>query len=403
MLTRLTIAFYALVLAVAGCGGNGNPPPPNVRGCWGTGCAMVTTSHYNPDFTGVGTLNAVQMAQNKIVRDLDASLDPDTSLFIDGNNKLYVLNRTNGALRRYDLASLAVEEEIPTGTAEAPNTTSMPGDFWRAPTGYFFVSLSGNDAKHALGVLDESQPNAGVIDYIEIPAAATDPDGMPEAGTIYACKGLVYVLLGDYTIMGRNVVYNGNGRIAIVDPIKDQTLGFITLAGKNPSGIAAEGSDCSHVLVTTASSLTTQPDGTAGIERVDLGARSSSGFVVTDTTLGGRPSGITVASPTLAFVQMYADPQMGADGMIYLASAKVAAWNPSTGAALGDVTGNAGFINFAKVSPDGLLFVGVGAFGGMAEPGKLAQGLYWGKADGTALPATPIDLGDTPQAIAFQP
>jgi hypothetical protein len=38
----------------------------------------------------------------------------------------------------------------------------------------------------------------------------------------------------------------------------------------------------------------------------------------------------------------------------------------------------------------------------MAEPGKSAQGLYVGPADGTMLPAAPIDLGDTPSAIAFQ-
>jgi hypothetical protein len=154
--------------------------------------------------------------------------------------------------------------------------------------------------------------------------------------------------------------------------------------------------------VATSSDLTSAPDGTAGIERVDLKARTSQGFVARDLDLAGRPFSIATVSSKLAFVGMYFDPQMDATGKIVLGSAKVASWNPSSGAMLGDATGKAGFLNFAKVGGDGNLYVGVGAFGGMAEPGKLAQGLYVGRADGTPLGTTPIDLGDTPSAIAFQ-
>ncbi|MGZ3439914.1 MAG: hypothetical protein ACXVDD_10365 [Polyangia bacterium] len=110
---RLGTIAVAATLVVTGCD-NGRPTPAEVRGCWGSDCAIVTTSHYNADFSGVGTINAVQMSQSKIVRNLDSSLDPDVALDASAD-KLYVLNRTVGSLRRYDLAKLAIEEEIATG------------------------------------------------------------------------------------------------------------------------------------------------------------------------------------------------------------------------------------------------------------------------------------------------
>jgi hypothetical protein len=394
---------FILVAAVAAVGcDNGKPTPPNVRGCWGSGCAVVTTSHYNADFTGVGTINAVQMSQNKIVKGIDSSLDPDVAIDISLNDKLYVLNRTTGSLRRYDLATFAVEEEIATGTADAPNTLSAPYDFFRSTTSSkIYVTLAGNDAAHALGVLDEAQPNAGVVKYVAVPAAAGDSDGHPELSAPYECKDKLYVLSQSYTFAGTGVSY-AEGRIAVIDEKTDTLDGMITLAGKNPGAIVAEGDDCTKALVATSSDLTASPDGTAGIERVDLAAKTSSGFVVKDTDLQGRPFTIEKVSSKLAFVGMYFDPQMDATGKIVLGSAKVIAWNPSTATAMGDVTGKAGFINFVKAGPDGQLYVGVGTFAGTSDSPKIAAGLYIGKADGSMLPSTPLDLGDTPSAIAFQ-
>jgi hypothetical protein len=397
------LKFTAYVVAaafLAGCGGT--TPPADVRGCWGTGCAIVTTSHYNPDFSGVGTINAVQMNQSKIVKNIDSSLDPDIALDTDGT-KLYVLNRTHGSLRTYDFATVAIQEEIATGSSAAPNTTSAPFGFWRSDTSSkIYVTLAGNDAAHALGIIDEAQPNAGVVSYVSVPAAATDSDGNPELSSLYACNGTLYALSQSYTFMGTGISY-AEGRIAAIDLKTDALLGFITLAGKNPSAIVAEGDDCNKVLVATSSDLTSVPDGTGGIERVDLAARTSQGFIAHDTDLAGRPFSLTKVSSKLWYVGMYFDPQMDDTGKIVLGSAKVAAWNPASPTTLmGDATGKAGFINFVELGSDNQLYVGVGTFAGTSTSPKLAQGLYVGKADGSMLPGTPLDLGDTPSAIAFQ-
>ena len=84
----------ALLASLAGC----KKIPENVRGCYGDGCAIITTSKYNPDFTGVGTLNTVKFPDRTIVRNLDTTLDPDIALAVQGND-LWVLNRAVASLR----------------------------------------------------------------------------------------------------------------------------------------------------------------------------------------------------------------------------------------------------------------------------------------------------------------
>ncbi len=401
MLRIAPLAVATALALAAGCN-NAKPAPADLRSCWGTGCAIVTTSHYNPDYSGVGTINAIQMSQSKVVRNIDSSLDPDVALDISANDKLYVLDRDVGSLRRYDLATVAIEEEIATGSSAAPNTASFPYGFWRSDSSSkIYVTLAGNDAAYALGVVDEATPDAGVTKFIAVPAAASDSDGKPELSSLYACDGTLYALSQSYTLMGADISY-AEGRIAVIDLKSDTLTGFITLAGKNPASIVAEGDDCHHVLVATSSDLTSPPDGTGGIERVDLAARTTQGFITQDTDLQGRPFSITKVSPQLAYVGMYFDPQPDATGKIVLGSAKVIAWNPSTLATLGDASGKAGNISFVQLGTDGQLYVGVGTFGGAPDATKLAQGLYIGQADGSPLPTTPLDLGDSPSAIAFQ-
>jgi hypothetical protein len=157
------------------------------------------------------------------------------------------------------------------------------------------------------------------------------------------------------------------------------------------------------VLVATSSDLTSVPDGSGGIERVDLAARMSLGFVTHDTDLQGRPFSITKVSSKLAYVGMYFDPQPDAMGQVVLSSAKLSVWNPAAPkSVVADATGKSGFISFAELGTDGQLYVGVGSFSGAADASKIPVGMYVGKADGTMLPSTPLDLGDTPSAIAFQ-
>jgi hypothetical protein len=299
-----------------------------------------------------------------------------------------------------------VKSEIPTGATSAPNGTSFPREAWVQPgSNQIFVSLSGNDGAHAIGVLDRTQPNLGVVKFIAVPVAAGDSDGKPEAQSFYACKGKLYVTLLDYTLNGSVVTYKP-GRIGIIDPQAATFEGTILLNGQNPGAIVAADPDataCETVLVADGGQLMTVPDGTAGIELVNLSSKASAGIKLGDQMLSGRPNLVSLAGKSLAFAAIYFDPQPNPMGMIFLSSAKVVAFDPKTFQLKGDVTGKAGNINFASVSPDGQsLFVGAGLFAGTMATDKLKAGLYVGPADGTMLPMTPIDLMQTPAAIAFQ-
>jgi hypothetical protein len=408
-----------ILIALAGCGGASAPidmgpdlaPNPNV--CLGGNCVIVNTSHYNPDFSGTGTINTIKLPDKTVTQNLDATLDPDTAIHVvDG--KVYILNQDTGTLRIYDPQTWKALAEISTGDASASNATAFPHDFFVSGTKVYVV-FTGNKAQNAIGVLDTTMPNAGVVQWIMVPAAAGDTDGKPEAGGVFACLGKLYVTYADYMIVGQTVSYAGGGRIAVVDLATSTLESIIQLTGQNPGQLTLEdGSDCTqatspaaavpHALVVTSGKQTAPPDGTSGIERVDLVQKKSLGFALKDTDLNGRPTSIDVVSLNLAFVAIDFDPQMQpSGGGLELASAKVIAVNPLTGMVKGDVTGKAGFVNFARVSADKrFLFVGTGQFAGMSDPNKIATGVYVGPADGTLLPATPLDLGQTPAAIGFE-
>ncbi len=386
----MTKTYVALsIFLAAGCSpGDENPPLPSGN------TAIVLTSG---GFGAGGAVNSVGLADHKVVMAIDTSIDQDSAIRIAGA-KAYVLNRGPGSLFIYDTSSWKSPIEILTGDASVSHNTSDPSDLAVVGT-KVYVSLLGNDSAHALGVLDSSQPQ-GAIKWINVPTATADTDGKPEAGGLYSCNGLLYLLTQDYDEM--TYLPTGGGRIAIIDPAKDTLGDIIQLTGKNPNAMAAESGDCETVLVAASGPFGGAPDNTGGIERVDLGKKKSLGFVLKDTDLNGRPSSVDVVSKTLAFATIYFDLEPQPMGPPQLSSSKVVSFNPSTGKLIGDVTDAAGFIPFATVAPSGELYVGVDFFPGSTDSSKLKAGVYIGKADGSKLTAPPLDIGQNPYAIAFQ-
>src|SRR5262249_50254837 len=149
--------------------------------------------------------------------------------------KAYVLDRTHGSLRVYDPRTWRSPVEMATGDEVARHDHSNPHDVIALPgSSKLYVSLYGNDAAHAIAVIDGSQGNR-VVKWVAVPQAPADPDGTPEANALYYCKGLLYVTLDDIDF-GPTPTFapTGNGRIAIVDTMRDQTSEVIQLAGQNP-------------------------------------------------------------------------------------------------------------------------------------------------------------------------
>jgi hypothetical protein len=383
--------FIASLTLLAGCNpGGGDPPLPSGN------TAIVLTSG---GFGAGGAVNSVGLADHKVTTAIDTSIDQDNAIRI-ADGKAWVLNRTPGSLFVYDTASWKAPIEIPTGDATAVHNTSDPQDVLPlAGTTRAYVTLLLNDGAHAVGVVDTTQP-AGVTKWIAIPAGKNDTDGKPEPGALYRCDDRVYVLTQDYD--ETTYLPTAGGRMVVIDPSKDAVVDTIQLTGENPSTIAAESGDCNDVLVAASGPFGAAPDGTGGIERVDLAKKQSLGFIMKDTDINGRPSSINVVSKTLAFMTIFFDLEPQPMGPPALSSSKVVTFDPTSGKLLGDVTDAAAFISFATVTPDGQLFVGVDFYAGSTPSTKLAAGVYAGKADGKKLQAPPLDLGQNPYAIAFQ-
>jgi hypothetical protein len=389
-MTRLILALPLTCLALLGCGNDVDPAL-----CLGSTCVAVATSKYNADFTGQGTLNSVDLASRAPRVGIDATLDPDTTMRII-DDELFVLQRTTGALRIYDPKTFAVKAELPVGDADHPAGKSLPQDFV-VREDRIFVSLAGNDAEHALAVLDRAAP--GTVAWIGLPQDAADTDGRPEPARIHECDGKLYVALQSYVVENFQARYQ-KGRIAIVDPDARIVRAVIPLAGKNPYDIAALGGDCNDVVVASSATLFTEPDGEGNLERVDLSTATSRGVLMNDQGLGGRPTYLAAAAADLLYVGLYFDPQPTPMGMVFLSSVKVIAFDPQKKAIRNDVTGKFGQVNFVRVHDD-RLFIGAGVFADMEDPQKGARGLYVAPADGNMVSGPPIDLSLTPSAIAL--
>ncbi|MEO6951296.1 MAG: hypothetical protein ABI321_05730 [Polyangia bacterium] len=358
-------------------------------------CVAVATSIFNSDFTGSGNLNTVDTTTGAASLNLDTSLDADTT-FKYQNGQLYVLQRDSGSVRIYDPSTFVVKSETPVGDSAHPSASTYSQGLYIAADGKLWITLAGNPAASSLGIVDTTAP--GVITYVALPQATADTDGKPEPFKLYPCNGKLYVLMQSYYFGSDSVIHYTPGRIVSVDLTTKAVGTPIVLTGTNPSDITQVGATCSDVVVSTASGLTTSPDGTGDLERVDLAAGTST-VLATDMQLGGRPTLLASTGSTL-YVAEYFDPQPNGTGAVYLSSVKIIAFDVATKTVGIDVTGKFGNINFMQIDGASLYF-GAGIYSNMEATGKLPRGLYITPANGAALTASPIDLELTPSAIAF--
>ena len=387
-----TVCLVGLLL-FTGCDRSGSGESPDAGGS--IGFALVTTASYTSTPPS-GALGTVRLEDRRVATAIDTTLDADNDVRCAGGH-CYVLDRTHGTVRIYDpAAGFRNAVEIRTGDTSFPAAQSNPHDALPIPgTSKLYVVLYNNRAAQALGVIDSDSAPAGqgVMRFVALPQAAGDADGRPEPNNLYFCQGLVYVTLEDLDTGSPNYAPTGPGRIVAVDPGRDEVVAEIQLAGDNPVALAAltdDGSDCRRVLVADGSLQFGAATGRGGIEEVDLGQRRSIRMVALDTALGGHPGSVTLISSTLGYA------------VLNLAdfTSKVVAFQPTTGALLGDVAGPAGYIPFVQRTPAGReIYVGVNS--GDPGNGQFAPGLYIGPADGSRLVATPIDLGQSPNAISF--
>lgn len=342
------------------------------------------------DFSS-GALHTVDLATLAVRKNIDV-LDANPVVRAYGS-QLFVLDQSHGSMRVYDLAQdFANPKDYPIGkNPELPAAQGNPYDVYiDTPRNVAYVSLYGSfgatavTGDRALAVLDLADPAAGIGRFVQLPVASGDSDGNPDATRLIGCGDKLYVLLQD---LDRNNGYTpvAAGRLAIVNLLNTSDVSIIQLAGENPTAITAL-ADCTQAIVGSAGNqLTGALNGNAGIERVDLVGKQTSGIIIKDSKFGGNVSTLDAVDAHTVFVDISSKVGMSYNNDVYLVDA-------ITGTTSQRLLGPLGFVPMIRATAGRLMVLSAGS----QTNGHLKTGIFVGSSSGLPLPTDPIDLGLPP-------
>lgn len=374
----------ASLFAIA-CADSPSQLPPLPDDPSGTFLAVASS-----DFSS-GALHTIDLATLAIRKNIDV-IDSSPVVRAQGN-QLFVLDQTHGAMRVYDLTQdFANPKDYAIGkNPEVPAAQADPYDVYIDTShNVAYVSLYGSylstviTGERALAVLDLADPTAGIVRFVPLPVASGDPDGNPDATRLIGCGDKLYVLLQD---LDRTNGYApvGGGRLAVVNLGNTSDVSTIQLAGENPTAITMI-ADCTQAIVGSGGNqLTGALTGNAGVERVDLVSKQSSGIIIKDSKLGGNVSTIDAVDAHTVFVDVSSKNGATYNNDVYLVDA-------ITGTVSQDLLGPMGFVPMLRVASGRLMVLSAGA----QTDGHLKTGIFVGPTSGQPLPTDPIDLGLPP-------
>jgi hypothetical protein len=175
-------------------------------------------------------------------------------------------------------------------------------------------------------------------------AALADGDGLPEMDQMALVGGDLFVTL-QLLDQDNFFIPSGPGAVAVIDVASERVVGAFNLQGKDPSSRLE--SDGRYLYVATTGDFGVD-DG--GIERIDPGDTTGTTTVVSGADLGGDLGELAIAGPRKGYVVVSTF-----DFASGTSSSRVVAFDPSTGAILGEVFRNDAFCPDVRVSPDGTL------------------------------------------------
>lgn len=231
--------------------------------------AFVTTSDYQ---TGhFATINLEDQSVKTYQLELNSDAVAKTI-----NSKVYVVNRLGQDNITVFSPSNFSNPLIQFSTGNGSN----PQDIVLAASDKAYISLF--EEKYLL----VANPNTGEeLNRIDISQFA-DSDGVPEAWKMVIVDNTIFVVL---QMLDRSNYLEPaeNGKILIVNTSNDTITGSITLSGKNPYDIFYN-QMLNELVVSETGSFSDVTDG--GIETVNVGTSQPSGFILTESDLGGNIS-----------------------------------------------------------------------------------------------------------------
>jgi DNA-binding beta-propeller fold protein YncE len=229
-------------------------------------------------------------------------------------------------------------------------------------------------------VLDRDNPSWRTT----VDLSSLDPDGAPNCASAYAVGTEVYVTCGLLDDKDHFKV-RGNGRVAVIDSIRDKVITTFNVGGKNPFGLIERspvGSVFGGDLLVPLVTFGNYEEGC--LARLKVGDElGPNGCAVTNKQLGGYPSHVE-ASPDGNFLWMSV---VDYDFVAMKSIGKLVALDLTTGKLLAPVTSPSRVISDLAVCPNGWVVVSD------TTPGASGMRLYSGLSEITA---KPLDIGTPP-------
>ena len=279
-------------------------------------------------------------------------------------SELYVVNRGVSNITILDDTTLALVDQISTGTGSNPQDVAVVGNTLYVPV----------FAGKGVAVLTRGSQTMTTIDL-----SADDPDGNPNCNSAYIAGTKLFVsceLLDDTNV---DLPPRGPGKVYVIDTGSNTKSTTVTMKNDNPFGIF-QALPSGDLVIPTETFAT----GAGCVEKITTsGTPASGGCVVMNSALGGYASGVSVLQ------------QSGSDVMMYLAvslpdfpMANLQAYDLTT-MMLGSapISSSAEEIQSVAACSDGRI---VATDGTMATPGVR---IY---KDTTELTTAPLDIGETP-------
>jgi len=330
----LTHLFAALLLSVvAACGGS-SATSNDVDGD-----GILNAADVLPGYTLVVAAADFTSPEGRVFAATPAvTVGPDpvsTDVFLrEHGGRVYAINRYNADnIQVIDpAAGLATTAQFSTGNGSNPHDIAV-----LAPDRAYVT----RNQEASLWIVDPRDgTELGTIDL----SSLADADGLPEMDQMALVGSTLFVTL---QLLDQDAFFlpTGPGAAAVIDTATDQVTASFELQGMNPSS-RVEG-DGRYLYVATTGDFGVD-DG--GVERIDPADPTGSTTVVSGADLGGDLGELAIAGPSKGYVVVSAF-----DFASGTSSSRVVAFNPTTGAVLGDVFANDAFLPDLRISPDGTL------------------------------------------------
>lgn len=269
-----------LVAGIGSACGDGEGPmpdaaPPDAAADAGpTATAFVVSGNY----AGTGVASVIDIPSLQVTRNVLVGTVSDDPVLRYFDGTLYVINRFNhDNVVLIDAATRTFVDQISTGPGSNPQDVAAKGST-------LYVPALGSPG---ILVLDAEQPEAGVIDVIDL--SALDPhDDNPDCNSVYLVGDTLYATCG--VLDGIDPVQPG--KVAVIDTTTNTLVTSFDMETANPLGFLQRTPPDSALAGDLLSGTVTFDDLTGGcLERIRTGAEPGSSCLVRNSAMGGFAGG----------------------------------------------------------------------------------------------------------------